>query len=103
MHRVDRDALRVHLREVASTRACPRSRENAKHIREALVRQATPQNSCPIVEINTTALQPAVSRAPGEDRERRAGAEPFSASEMLSGLCTAKVIARSTNQPISAE
>ena len=34
----------------------PRSRENAKHMRDALVRHAMPQNSCPIVEISTTAL-----------------------------------------------
>ena len=34
----------------------PWSRENAKHIREALVRQARPQNSWPIVEMITTVL-----------------------------------------------
>src|ERR1044072_1825639 len=38
--------------------ACPnaRSRENAKHIREALVRHARPQNNWPMVEIASTAL-----------------------------------------------
>ena len=39
--------------------------ENAKHIREALVRQARPQNSWPIVEIITTALNADVRAARG--------------------------------------
>ena len=38
----------------------PRSREKAKHILDALVRHARPQNSCPSVEIITTALNAAV-------------------------------------------
>ncbi len=40
-------------------RLCPGtapSRENANVIREALVTQAMPQNSCPTVEIRITAL-----------------------------------------------
>src|ERR1700677_4515419 len=43
-------------------RLCPGtapSRENANVIREALVMQATPQNSWPTVEISTTGLSPA--------------------------------------------
>src|ERR1700740_3553779 len=47
-------------------RSCPGtapSRENANVIREALVTHAMPQNSCPIVEIKTTALAAAVLSA----------------------------------------
>src|SRR5665811_2518066 len=39
------------------------SRENANVMREALVTQAIPQNSCPIVEISSTALAAAVLSA----------------------------------------
>ena len=52
----------------------PRSRENAKHMRDALVRQATPQNSCPMVEMNTTALVALRVSARVEDGERAAAA-----------------------------
>ncbi len=52
----------------------PRSRENAKHMRDALVRQATPQNSCPIVEISTTTLVAAQGERRVEDGERAAAA-----------------------------
>ena len=38
----------------------PRSRAKAKHILDALVRQARPQKSWPRVEIRTTALKAAV-------------------------------------------
>src|SRR3954454_2085537 len=34
----------------------PRSRENAYHVRDALVRPAMPQNSCPTVQMMSTAL-----------------------------------------------
>ena len=37
-----------------STPGTPAIAGEAKHIREALVRQATPQKSCPMVEIVTT-------------------------------------------------
>ena len=37
----------------------PPSRENAKHIREALVRQAMPQKSWPTVEMISSALKAA--------------------------------------------
>src|ERR1035437_5326722 len=55
-------------------RLCPGtapSRENAKVMREALVRQATPQNSCPIVEISTTAL--AAEELSAEEKIANAG------------------------------
>src|SRR5579884_1553579 len=47
-------------------RLCPGtapSREKAKVIRDALVVQAIPQNSCPTVEISSTALAAAVVSA----------------------------------------
>ena len=63
----------------------PRSRENAKHIREALVRQASPQNSWPTVQINSTALKPAVSSAPARTANTEPTPKPFSGSEMFAG------------------
>src|SRR5438309_10240935 len=41
----------------------PRSRENAYHVRDALVSPAAPQNSWPIVAIRSTALAAHESRA----------------------------------------
>ncbi len=63
----------------------PRSRENAKHMREALVRQASPQNSCPTVQITSTALKPAVSSAPPRTANTEPTPKPFSGSEMFAG------------------
>ena len=77
----------------------PRSRENAKHIREALVRQATPQKSCPIVEISTTAFAAAGVERRVEDRQRASRPPSLTAATSVA----AKVIASRTNQPISAE
>ena len=51
----------------------PRSREKAKHIRDALVRQAPPQNNWPTVEMIITALKAALVSAVCE---QRAGANP---------------------------
>ena len=81
----------------------PRSRENANAIRDALVRQASPQNSWPTVQITNTALKPAVSRAPARTANTEPTPKPFSGSEMFAESCTAKVIASSTNQPMIAE
>src|ERR671930_2116639 len=36
----------------------PRSRENAYHVRDALVRPAAPQNSCPTVAMISTSFAP---------------------------------------------
>ena len=76
----------------------PRSRENAKHMREALVRQAVPQNSCPTVAIRITSLAAQLSRA----EVKTAGEYPAAASIALTSVA-AKVIASSTIQPIIAE
>ena len=67
-------------------------------MREALVRQAAPQKSWPTTEmIKTNLPQPVPSAS-----TKRVGAKP-SASLAPSTLVTAKVIASSTIQPISAE
>ncbi len=76
----------------------PPSRENAKHMREALVRQAAPQNSWPTVEISTTALSAAV-----ESALSKIGSEPPPPSSTAATSLAAKVIASSTTQPITAE
>jgi hypothetical protein len=75
-----------------------RSREKAKNVLEQLVTQAMPQKNCPIVEIRITvsaqlffiALVKMASEVP-----------PPSLTAVTSDA--AKVIARSTNQPIKAE
>ena len=67
-------------------------------MREALVRQAAPQKSWPTTEmIRTNLPQPVPSASTSS-----VGAKP-SASLAPSTLVTAKVIASSTIQPISAE
>src|ERR1700759_371812 len=67
-------------------------------MREALVRQAAPQKSWPAVEmIRTNLPQPLPSASTS-----RLGAKP-SAAFAASTFLTAKVIARRTIQPITAE
>src|SRR3954453_14348125 len=81
----------------------PRSRENAKHMREALVRQARPQKSCPTVQISTTALKAAGVSAWLKMASADPAPNPLLALLTKLGFCTAKVIARMTNQPMIAE
>src|SRR5215212_11405074 len=75
-----------------------RSRESAKNVREQLVTHAMPQKNCPIAEIRiTTSAQPSDIAL-----WKIANVVPppsFTAPTSLA----AKVIARSTNQPISPE
>ena len=72
-HRVERDPDLLTLAKWREP-GMPRSREKAKHIREALVRQARPQKSCPTVQISSTALNPAelsaLERIASESRRR---------------------------------
>src|SRR5919201_3146995 len=74
-----------------------RSRENAYHVRDALVRQPSPQKSCPTVEMRiTTSAQCeliALSKTAIEPPP------PLLIAEMS---LAAKVIASSTSQPITA-
>src|SRR4029079_8393991 len=72
-----------------------RSRENAYIMREQLVTQAMPQNSCPIVAISTTALL-AVGVS---ELLNTASEEPRPSLTALTSVA-ANVIASSTNQPI---
>src|ERR1035437_83503 len=84
-------------------RLCPGtapSRENANVMREALVRQATPQNSCPMVEIRTTALAAEELSAVAKISSAGKPALMTSASWLF---WIANVIASSTIQPITAE
>src|SRR5215216_7316869 len=53
----------------------PRSRENAYHVREALVRPAAPQNSCPTVAMISTIFAAQESSALVRSEERRVGKE----------------------------
>ena len=76
----------------------PLSRENAKHIRDALVRQATPQNSWPRVEISTITLV-----AVSVSALSKMASEPPPPSFTAPTSVAAKVMASSTSQPISAE
>src|ERR1700682_5090066 len=73
------------------------SREKANDIRDALVRHATPQNSCAITAIRITALAPAEESA--LVKIGSALAFPFIAS----GLVAANVTASSRIQPNTAE
>src|ERR1700726_4005247 len=73
------------------------SRENANDIREALVRHATPQNSCAMTAMRITAL--AAAEVSAVVKIGSALAFPF----MASGLFAAKVTASSRIQPKSAE
>src|SRR4051812_10063186 len=76
----------------------PRSRENAYHVREALVRPAMPQNSWPIVQMISTAL------AAGDVRNVvMIGIGPPPPSVTAFSSETAKSSARRTNQPMIAE
>ena len=78
-HRVDRHPLSLTVESFAETRLPkPLSREKAKHIREALVRQAAPQKSWPTTEmIRTNLPQPVPSASTssvGAKPERFVGA-----------------------------
>src|SRR5579884_2345189 len=70
------------------------SREKAKVMREALVTQAMPQNSCPTVEITSTALAAAVLSAVS-----MIACEVPPAALIALTLVAAKVSASSTAQP----
>src|SRR5258708_5277628 len=76
------------------------SRENANVIREALVTQAIPQNSCPTVEIRITAFAAAELSAVVKIVSAGNADAPIVDSLLF---CTANVIASSTIQPITAE
>ena len=76
----------------------PRSRENAYHVREALVRPAAPQKSWPIVAIRITSFAAQGSRALSK-MAKTVPAPSFTASTSLA----ANRNPSSTNQPISAE
>src|ERR1700735_5285988 len=76
------------------------SRENANVIRDALVTHAIPQNSWPIVEINSTPLAAALLSA--VSRIATAGKPALEIAEMWD-CWTAKVSASSRNHPITAE
>src|ERR1700684_1732434 len=76
------------------------SREKANVIRLALVTQAMPQNSWPIVEISSTPLAAAELNA--VSRIDTAG-KPAVEIVLMSLLWTAKVSASSRIQPIAAE
>ncbi len=67
-------------------------------MREALVRPAAPQNSCPTVAIRITIFAAHESRALVEDRDRVAGGSLIAATSVA-----ANRKASSTSQPISAE
>ena len=69
-------------------------------MREALVTQAMPQNSWPIVEMRMTAL--AADEVSALVMMERAG-KPAAEIVLMSFCCTAKVRASSRTQPISAE
>src|ERR1700730_1459107 len=76
----------------------PRSRENAYHVREALVSPAAPQNSCPTVQISSTAFAAADVRDVSIT-----GIEP-PPSLLISGkLVAANTSASSTAHPAIAE
>ena len=76
-----------------------RSRENAKNVRELLVTQAMPQNSWPITAIRMIAS----AQFWFISAEVKIEIEVPSASLTVVTSVAAKVIASSTNQPISAE
>src|SRR5947209_19438994 len=76
------------------------SRENANVMRDALVRQATPQKSCPTVEIRITAF--AAARLSAVEKIARAGNAALTISvSWLFWIAT--VMASRTIQPITAE
>src|SRR3984893_8589002 len=76
----------------------PRSRENAYHVRDALVRPAAPQNSWPTVQMINTHF------AAHELRPfSMIGIEPPPALLITSAFVTANSSARSTAQPAIAE
>src|SRR5215207_6216700 len=76
----------------------PRSRENAYHVREALVRPAAPQKICPIVAIRITSF------AAQESSELvKIDPEKPAASLIAASSVAANRNASSTNHPISAE
>src|SRR5664279_1194488 len=76
------------------------SREKANVIREALVTHAMPQNSCPIVEISSTALAAAVLRAASSTP---IAGKPEVSIAFVAPFWTANVSASRTIQPITAE
>src|SRR5437899_12677539 len=76
----------------------PRSRENAYQVREQLVRPAAPQNNCPTVQINSTALAAAEVSAVSIT-----GIEPPPFSVMAGTFLAANTSASSTAQPAIAE
>src|SRR6476661_1181934 len=78
------------------------SRLNAKHIRDALVRQAAPQNSWPTVQMTITILNQLEVRA--SDMIATDTYWPAAACSLIeSTFWTANVSASSTTQPKIAE
>src|ERR671936_1986000 len=73
----------------------PRSRENAYHVREALVSPAAPQNSWPTVAMMSTSLAAHESSA----LEKMAPTKPALSSTAFSSVA-ANRNAKSTNQPM---
>ena len=76
----------------------PRSRENAYQVRDALVRPAAPQNSCPTVAIRITSFAAQGSRA-----VVKIAVEAPAASVTAFSLLAANRKASSRTQPMSAE
>src|SRR5436309_609875 len=76
----------------------PRSRENAYQVREALVRPAAPQNSCPTVQMISTSFAAHELRPVS-----RIGIAPPPPLLIAATLVAANSRARSTAQPAIAE
>jgi hypothetical protein len=76
----------------------PRSRENAYHVRDALVSPAAPQKNCPTVAIRITSFAAHESRA----LVKMAPTNPSLLSTALTWVA-ANRNASSTSQPISAD
>src|SRR6516162_2990348 len=76
----------------------PRSRENAYHVREQLVRPAAPQNSWPTVQMMSTAFAAAVV-----SEVSITGIDPPSAAVIFCTFVAAKSRASRTAQPAIAE
>src|SRR5947209_16098387 len=76
----------------------PRSRENAYQVRDALVRPAAPQNSCPTVQMISTSLA-----AQADSPVSITGIEPPPALVIALTWLAANNSASSTAQPAIAE
>src|SRR5215217_9626476 len=76
----------------------PRSRENAYQVRDALVRPAAPQKSCPTVAITSTSFAAHESRA----LVKMAPTKPAPSLTAFTSVAANRK-ASSTNQPITAD